>query len=174
MDDRTPTQAFLGLGGNVGDVRAAMGWAIEQLGLLPSTRVVCVSPLYKTPPWGITTQNWFLNAVVEIDTSLSPHDLLRSVIEIEKQAGRVRDMRWGPRTLDIDVLLYDQISIRTKDLTIPHPRMVERAFVMVPLVDIAPDVMVAGRAAREIANDVDREELRVLATDWVTTKVVST
>ncbi|MEL6437580.1 MAG: 2-amino-4-hydroxy-6-hydroxymethyldihydropteridine diphosphokinase, partial [Pseudomonadota bacterium] len=136
------------------------------IGELPDTRLVAVSPLYKTPPWGITTQNWFLNACVAIETRLSPHALLRTVIAIEKDAGRVRDMRWGPRTLDIDVLTYGNLALMTPDLTIPHARMLERAFVMVPLADIAPDLRIGDMTAEAIAQTLDTEGMEPVGAAW--------
>ncbi|MEL6920529.1 MAG: 2-amino-4-hydroxy-6-hydroxymethyldihydropteridine diphosphokinase [Pseudomonadota bacterium] len=167
-DEPRPSVAYLGLGGNMGDVRAALTWALFEISQLPDTELIAVSPLYETPPWGITSQSWFLNACVGVETRLSPHALLRAVIDIEKRAGRVRDMRWGPRTLDIDVLLYDRVAIRTPDLTVPHPRMMERAFVMVPLNDIASDAMVGTSSVSALAKRVDRAGMRVAATDWST------
>ncbi|MEN0000434.1 MAG: 2-amino-4-hydroxy-6-hydroxymethyldihydropteridine diphosphokinase [Pseudomonadota bacterium] len=158
--------AYLGLGGNVGDVKSALQWAHGEIGQLPSTSIIAVSPLYKTPPWGITTQNWFLNACLGIETGLKPHALLRALVDIELRAGRKRDVRWGPRTLDIDILTYGDVSIRTPDLTIPHPRLLDRAFVMIPLAAIAGDMMIGRSHVRTIASALDEAGIEIEAEEW--------
>lgn len=149
--------AYLGLGGNVGDVAASMRSALERLDASPGCRIAAVSRVFRTPPWGPVEQDWYLNACVRIETTLSAPDLLALALETEKQLGRVRETRWGPRTLDIDILLYGDSTVSLDNLTIPHPRMTERAFVMVPLADIAPDVVLAGKSVREHA-DAFRDE----------------
>ncbi|MEO1747409.1 MAG: 2-amino-4-hydroxy-6-hydroxymethyldihydropteridine diphosphokinase [Pseudomonadota bacterium] len=158
--------AYLGLGGNIGDVQAAMRWALSQIEQLDQTPIFAISPLYKTPPWGIKTQNWFLNACVGIKTPMPPHALLRALIDIEKRAGRVRDVRWGPRTLDIDILMIDDLSIQTPGLTVPHPRMLERAFVMTPLADIAGDLTINGKTIQSISNSIADPEMEIADADW--------
>lgn len=154
-----PVTAYLGLGGNVGDVATGMRKALERIGAEASTRVVAASPIYKTPPWGPVEQDWFLNACVAVETELSAPDLLDFVLSVERSLGRVRDVRWGPRTLDIDVLLYGEGPVDLPKLTIPHPRMTERHFVMVPLADIAPDVIVAGKKVSDHASAFADEPL---------------
>lgn len=146
-----PVTAYLGLGGNVGDVASAMRGALEAIDAHPSCRVTGVSRVFRTPPWGPVAQEWYLNACAAIETRLSAPDLLSFVLETEKAFGRVRTTRWGPRTLDIDILLYGTAPVSLENLTIPHPRMIERAFVMVPLADIAPDVVLEGRSVRDHA-----------------------
>ncbi|MEO0543194.1 MAG: 2-amino-4-hydroxy-6-hydroxymethyldihydropteridine diphosphokinase [Pseudomonadota bacterium] len=165
---RKPVTAYLGFGGNVGDVKAAMLWAIEEVGRLPGTDVVTVSQLYKTPPWGIKTQNWFLNSCMAVKTTIAPHALLRALIDIEVRAGRVRDLRWGPRTLDIDILTYGDYAIATPGLTIPHPRMLERAFVMAPLADIAPNLVIGGASVQKISDAIRDPQMAVAESAWVT------
>ncbi|MCI5077265.1 2-amino-4-hydroxy-6-hydroxymethyldihydropteridine diphosphokinase [Oricola sp.] len=153
--------AYLGLGGNVGDVAASMRAALRQLDDHPACSLTAVSRVYHTPPWGPVEQDWYLNACVRIETSLSAPDLLSLVLRIERDAGRVRETRWGPRTLDIDILLYGAAPVSLENLTIPHPRMTERAFVMAPLADIAGDLVLEGRTIGEHAEALPDEGLKV-------------
>jgi len=153
--------AYLGLGGNVGDVAAAMRGALKAIDTHPACRVIAVSRVFRTPPWGPVEQDWYLNACAGIETDLGAPDLLSLVLETEKDFGRVRTTRWGPRTLDIDILLYGNTPVSLENLTIPHPRMIERAFVMVPLADIAPDIMLDGRSVRDHAAAFADEGLEV-------------
>ena len=153
--------AYLGLGGNVGEVAESMRAALRRLQGHPACRVTAVSRVFRTPPWGPVKQDWYLNACVEVETSLAAPDLLDLVLDTERALGRVRTMRWGPRTLDIDILLYGEEPVALENLTIPHPRMAERAFVMVPLADIAGDVVLEGRAIRDYAEDFRDEGLEV-------------
>ena len=132
-------RAFLGLGSNLGDRRATLRRAV---GAIPE--VVAVSPVYETEPVGGPEQGAFYNIVVELDTRRSPRQLLELCRELEREANRVRRIRWGPRTLDVDVLLVGDQAVADDDLTVPHPRMHQRNFVMVPLLDLAPDLQVAG------------------------------
>jgi len=153
--------AYLGLGGNVGDVAEAMQSALKRLDAHPACRITAISRVFRTPPWGPVKQDWYLNACAGIETGLSAPDLLALALETERALGRVRATRWGPRTLDIDILLYGDAPVSLENLTIPHPRMTERAFVMVPLADIAPDVMLAGRSVREHAQTFRDEGLEM-------------
>lgn len=133
--------AYLGLGGNIGDREAQLTAAIEQLANHAQIEVVAVSPMYETKPVGYVEQPDFLNVCVHIKTTLEPHELLEVGLAVEANLHRVRDIRWGPRTIDIDILLYGDRIIETQALMVPHPRMTERAFVMIPLNDIASDVI---------------------------------
>ncbi|MDY5060323.1 2-amino-4-hydroxy-6-hydroxymethyldihydropteridine diphosphokinase [Staphylococcus simulans] len=133
------TDVFLGLGSNVGDRENQLKEAIRLLDEQPGIKVVKVSSFYETEPVGYVEQPDFLNLCVEIQTELSPKAVLESGLAIEQQLHRVRKERWGPRTLDIDILLYGDQIIEEEDLTIPHPRMTERAFVLIPLQEIAPN-----------------------------------
>lgn len=130
---------YLGLGSNLGDRAANIGRALEFLG--ESVEVLRVSALYETEPWGYSEQPRFLNAACVINTTLTPRDLLALAKDVERRLGRRPSFRYGPRAIDIDILLYDNRTITKPDLVIPHPRMLERAFVLVPLAEIAPDVM---------------------------------
>ena len=135
---------YLGLGSNMHDPPAQLEAAVAALRLLPSTHVRRVSHLYTSKAWGKTDQPDFLNMVVEIDTDLSPASLLHAIKQIEVTQGRTPGERWGPRPVDIDILLYDNQEINTPTLVIPHPRMWERAFVLRPLADLAPDLLSSG------------------------------
>ena len=147
----TPAVAFVGLGGNLGDAQATLREAFTSLGRLPGTRLLRGSRLYRTPAWGVTAQPDFVNAVAMIETSLLPTVLLQELLRIERDAGRDRladgSDRWGPRTLDLDLLLYGDEVIDTAGLSVPHPHMHERAFVLVPLLEIAPDACIPGHGA---------------------------
>ena len=147
----TPAVAFVGLGGNLGDAAATLREAFTTLGRLPGTRLLRGSRLYRTPAWGVTAQPDFVNAVAMIETSLLPTVLLQELLRIERDAGRDRladgSDRWGPRTLDLDLLLYGDEVIDTAGLSVPHPHMHERAFVLVPLLEIAPDACIPGHGA---------------------------
>jgi 2-amino-4-hydroxy-6-hydroxymethyldihydropteridine diphosphokinase len=131
-----PRRAFLGLGSNVGDRQRHLTDAVESL-----TGVVAVSPVYETDPVGGPAQDAFLNIVVELSTTLSPRELLGVAHRLESAAGRVRTERWGPRTLDVDVLLVGDLELEEADLVVPHPRMWQRRFVLAPLADLAPELV---------------------------------
>jgi 2-amino-4-hydroxy-6-hydroxymethyldihydropteridine diphosphokinase len=130
--------------------------AVEELAMLRDTRLSCVSSLYRSAPVGYLDQPDFLNAVAGIETALAPRALLDALLAIERRYGRVRDFANAPRTLDLDVILYGDLEIDEQGLTIPHPRMQERAFVVVPLAEIAPDIVVPGRGpVRDLLTGVD-------------------
>lgn len=138
-------RALIGLGGNLGAVRERLDAAIAALHALPGVAVVASSRFYRTPPWGHTEQPDFVNAAIAVETSLSARDLLDALLTTERDFGRVRDgERWGPRTLDLDLLAYGDEVIDDDRLTVPHPRIAERAFVLLPLADIAADAMLPG------------------------------
>ena len=132
------TLAYVALGSNLGDSRQQVLAAMDALDALPATYVLQRSPLYLTPPWGVVEQPPFINAVVALDTELLPEPLLDALFQIESNAGRVRAERNGPRTLDLDLLYMEGVTRTDERLTLPHPRMVERAFVLLPLSAIAP------------------------------------
>lgn len=140
------TRAFVALGGNLGDTRAFLQLALERLERLPGSRLLAHSRFYRTPPWGMRAQPAFLNAAAMLDTALAPHALLDALLEIERAAGRVREgERWGPRTLDLDLLHMDGVLLSGPRLTLPHPRIAERAFVLLPLAELAPDLELPGQ-----------------------------
>jgi 2-amino-4-hydroxy-6-hydroxymethyldihydropteridine diphosphokinase len=145
------TVAFVGLGANIGEPRQQLQTALDELNGLPETRITARSSLYRSAPMGYTDQPEFLNAVARIDTGLAPEALLDRLQEIEARHGRERPFPGAPRTLDLDLLLFGSQSIDSSRLTVPHPRMHERAFVLEPLTEIAPDIAIPGRGtAREL------------------------
>lgn len=143
-----PVAAIVGLGGNVGDAVAIVQAALVGLDLLPGTRLVRASRLFRTPAWGKVDQPDFINAAALLETALPPRDLLDRLLGIERAFGRVRaedgSDRWGPRALDLDVLLYGDRVVDAPGLRIPHPHLHERAFALLPLLDVAPDAVIPG------------------------------
>jgi len=145
-----PTRSALGLGSNLGDPKANLSEAVRCLAETPGVTLVARSSDYRTPPWGPVPQDDFVNICVVVDTILSPQALLKRCLEIETELGRVRDVRWGPRVIDVDVLIYGMERVAEEDLEVPHPRMGDRAFVLIPLAEIWPDAPLAdGRTAAE-------------------------
>jgi 2-amino-4-hydroxy-6-hydroxymethyldihydropteridine diphosphokinase len=146
MTEAAATEALIALGGNVGDMPATFNRAVAMLCDSERVSLKARSSNYRTPPWGVTEQPAFLNAVIAITTTLSPNDLLERMREVEWHLGRNRgfELRWGPRTLDLDLLAYDDVTLDTPELALPHPRLFERAFVLVPLAEIAPDRVISG------------------------------
>jgi 2-amino-4-hydroxy-6-hydroxymethyldihydropteridine diphosphokinase len=151
--------ALIALGGNVGDVRATFRQAIPQICGMAQAALTARSRDYATPPWGDEDQPGFVNACIEIDTGLDPHALLFVLQKVERRFGRQREKerRWGPRTLDLDLIAYDDVSLHTPELTLPHPRLFERAFVLVPLTDIAPDRRIGGVRVRDALAGLNRQ-----------------
>ncbi|MGI6298996.1 MAG: 2-amino-4-hydroxy-6-hydroxymethyldihydropteridine diphosphokinase [Saccharofermentanales bacterium] len=148
-------EAYLSLGSNQGDRLEHMQAAVLLLASEPTIEIVRVSSLYESEPWGFTEQANFFNAVIWIRTTLSPYDLLDICLKIERQQNRVRTMHWGPRTLDIDILTYDELRLDTKRLTLPHPRMQERDFVLVPLAEI------------KTGDRLERPGVKLIKKNWV-------
>lgn len=168
MSSRNRERAYLGLGGNLGDPAASMGAALRMLDADPLTEVVAVSSLYRTPPWGKTDQPDFLNATAEVLTGHSPRELLDLCLDAERKLKRVRQERWGPRLIDIDILVFGDEAVHEHGLDVPHPRMLERAFVLAPLAEIAPDVMMKGKtlAAWLAELDIAGIERQPAGRDW--------
>jgi 2-amino-4-hydroxy-6-hydroxymethyldihydropteridine diphosphokinase len=150
-------EPLVGLGGNVGDVRSTLAAAIALLCDGRDVRLIARSCDYRTPPWGLTDQAAFINACILVETSLDPRALLARALRVESALGRDRtqERRWGPRTLDIDLLAYDDEVIDEPGLTLPHPRLFERAFVLLPLAEIAPERIIAGVRVREALARLD-------------------
>ena len=168
---------YLGLGSNLGDKAANLREALRLLYGARSAAIalLTVSSLYRTKPVGYVEQDWFLNAAVHIKTSLSPRELLTQLIEIECELGRVRTRRNGPRTIDLDILLWEDLVVNKDDLVIPHPRLHERLFVLEPLAEIAPDARhpVTGLTIAEYRNELSSKlrsksgVLRIEGPEWV-------
>ncbi|SHG89798.1 2-amino-4-hydroxy-6-hydroxymethyldihydropteridine diphosphokinase [Bradyrhizobium erythrophlei] len=139
---------LIALGGNVGDVRATFQKAIANICGMTQGVLKARSSDYSTLPWGDEQQAPFINACIEIETALDPHALLFTLHKIESRFGRdrARERRWGPRTLDLDLIAYDDVAMQEPELTLPHPRAFERAFVLVPLAEIVPDRIIAGQS----------------------------
>lgn len=155
---------LIALGGNVGDVRTTFRKAIANICGMAQAALLARSSDYVTPPWGEENQARFINACIEIETSLDPHALLFTLHKIEKQFGRdrAREQRWGPRPLDLDILAYDDVSLQKPELTLPHPRLFERAFVLVPLAEIVPDRLIGGRSVRAALAQLSTEGIERL------------
>lgn len=147
--------AYIGIGGNVGDVFENMKSALNLLNEHPKISVKQISNIYKTPPWGIEDQDWFLNACASVETTLAAQEFLKSCLEVEVALKRIREIRWGPRTIDLDVLIFGEENIAQDNLQVPHPRMHERAFVLMPMADIAPNLRVNGKTISEWLEAVD-------------------
>jgi 2-amino-4-hydroxy-6-hydroxymethyldihydropteridine diphosphokinase len=148
----------------LGDVRATFEQAIAMLCDGVEVRLLARSSDYRTPPWGITAQPSFINAVIAVATSLSPRQLLSRLQACERALGRDRgrEQRWGPRPVDLDLLAYDDVTVCEPDLTLPHPRLFERAFVLVPLAELGPDRIIAGIRVRDALARVDAGEIEKL------------
>jgi 2-amino-4-hydroxy-6-hydroxymethyldihydropteridine diphosphokinase len=142
-------RAYVALGSNLNDPAAQVRAGVEALGKLPGTRLLCCSSLYRTAPVGVTDQPDFINAVCAVDSALPPSTLMQALLNIERAHGRQRDIPGGPRTLDLDLLLYGDQACLGPDLTLPHPRLHERAFVLYPLSEIAPGLVIPGHGPVE-------------------------
>ena len=160
-DQKGATQVFAGIGANVGDPALTLREAVRRLEGEGGIRVVAASPVYRNPPMGPQDQPHFLNAVLEMSVEISPQELLKRFLAIELEFGRVRDIRWGPRTLDLDILVYGDVRVDEPGLTIPHPHMLERSFVLTPLADLHPQDLhpVTNQPYLELANAAGRENL---------------
>lgn len=150
-------EAFIALGGNVGDVRATFDRAVAMFCDGVAVRLVARSSDYRSAPWGVTDQPPFVNAAIAVTTALPPHELLARALDCERALGRnrVRERRWGPRPIDLDILVYDDLVVDDTDLTLPHPHLFERAFMLVPLAEIAPDLVIAGTRVGDAAVRID-------------------
>ena len=152
---RPPVQAWVALGANLGDACASVRAAIEALGRLPQTQLLRASSLYRSAPWQAEGAD-FINAVAQVQTGLSAPELLRALQALEQAAGRERPWRNAPRTLDLDLLEYGSARIESESLTLPHPRLHERAFVLLPLADIAPERVSAAALARVAGQRIEK------------------
>jgi len=158
-------EALVALGGNVGDARATLDRAVAALCDGEAVRLIARSSDYRTPPWGVEDQAPFVNLCLLVSTALSPHALLERGLAVERMLGRDRahERRWGPRPVDVDILAYDDLQLDTPGLTLPHPRLFERAFVLVPLAEIVPDRVIAGVRVADALTRVDAGGIERLA-----------
>jgi 2-amino-4-hydroxy-6-hydroxymethyldihydropteridine diphosphokinase len=158
-------EAFIALGGNVGDVRATFDQAVAMLCDGATVRLTARSSDYRTPPWGVTDQPPFINAVIAVATTLTPHALFARMQDCERALGRdrERERHWGPRPIDLDLLAYDDVVLSDATLTLPHPRMFERAFVLAPLAEIAPERRIVGIRVGDAFKGVDTSGIDRLA-----------
>jgi 2-amino-4-hydroxy-6-hydroxymethyldihydropteridine diphosphokinase len=150
-------EVLIGLGGNLGDPAKSIEAALKMIGQNQDCRIEAVSSLWRTPPWGKTDQPDFINACARISTRLEPRAFLELCLYTEKALKRVRKERWGPRSIDIDILFFGDRKIEEEGLVIPHPRIAERAFVLVPLAEIAPVLVLNGKSIAERAGKIGRE-----------------
>ena len=160
-----PAVAYVGLGGNLGEVAATLRAATEALARLPATHLLRASRLYRTPAWGLEQQPDFINGVVALETRLVPRELLDALLRIEREFGREREggPRWGPRTLDLDLLLHGEVVVEQDGLRLPHPHLHERAFVLVPLLEIAADILIPGQgSARDALSRLDASTIEAM------------
>jgi 2-amino-4-hydroxy-6-hydroxymethyldihydropteridine diphosphokinase len=153
------SEALLSLGSNIGDRRHNIAEAVKRIDQITGVTVIVGSPLYKTRPVGPVAQDDFINGALRISTSMDAEALMDECLAIEAAMGRDRSssVRWGPRIIDIDLILFDQLACNSEKLILPHPRFRERAFVLVPLADIAPDWVVDGQNLRDLADRIDRQ-----------------
>ena len=165
LQDDGKARVVLALGGNVGDTVASLRRALHAIAADPGIELTAVSRFYRTPPWGKTDQDWFVNACALARTSLAPKSLLDRVKTIEVELGRETTERWGPRVIDIDLIAYDEVTLKTERLTLPHPELFNRAFVLVPLAEIAPDLVIGGVRVGEAAARLGAEAEQVLPLD---------
>jgi len=152
--------ATLGLGSNMGDRVRNIEEAIERLTADGAVKLVARSRFYRTAPWGVTDQDWFVNACIAIKTGVTPRDLLVRCQAVENGMARVRTRRWGPRNIDVDILTFRDLTIDEPDLAVPHPRIAERAFVLVPLKDLAPDLRIGGASIDEMLSRLDASDVQ--------------
>lgn len=160
-DGRT-FDAVVALGSNIGDKTGNIERAIAALTGDGRVTLVAASNNYRTAPWGNTDQDWFVNACMTVNTGLDPHELLARCLEVERELGRVRAVKWGPRIIDLDVLIYRHAVIDTTDLVLPHPHITERAFVLRPLADVAPQVVVRGHTVAEWLQRIPHDDVVVM------------
>lgn len=152
-------EATIGLGSNIGDKAANIDRAITLLMGDGDVRVEARSRLYRSAPWGVTDQDWFVNAAVRVSTALSPRALLERCQNVEREMGRVRIRRWGERVIDVDILTYGDRKIAEPDLKVPHPLIGERAFVLVPLIEVAPRLSLDGKTLEALLSRLDARDV---------------
>lgn len=161
-DNQSTVTALIGLGSNIGDATANIDDAIARLRSCNGIHLLATSRYYRSAPWGVTDQAWFANACIGVQTGLAPHDLLRCCQAVERDMGRVRQLKWGPRVIDVDILTYGDTALTTPDLVIPHPLIAERGFVLKPLRDIAPSFELDGRSIADMLQAIAADDVVVI------------
>jgi 2-amino-4-hydroxy-6-hydroxymethyldihydropteridine diphosphokinase len=164
-EDEGKARVVLALGGNVGDKAKSLRRALRAIAGEKDIELTAVSRLYRTAPWGKTDQDWFVNACALVRTSLKPEALLERVKRLEVELGREPTERWGPRVIDIDLIAYGDVAFKTERLTLPHPELFNRAFVLVPLAEIAPDLVIAGVRVSDAAARLGAEAAEIVPLD---------
>lgn len=154
------SRAYLSLGSNIGDRKKNLDDAMRILGEADKIQVRAVSSFYETDPWGYEDQEAFLNIAAEVETTMTPQELLEVCQFVESELKRERLVHWGPRTIDVDILTYEDYTSQSAELTVPHPRMTERGFVLVPLAELAPELTVNNRTVSEWLSEVDQTGIR--------------
>ncbi|BBE31723.1 2-amino-4-hydroxy-6-hydroxymethyldihydropteridine diphosphokinase [Tepiditoga spiralis] len=154
-------KSYLSLGSNMGNTKKNIDSALQKLQQDSKINITKKSSYYKTEPVGYKNQEWFLNIVIEIETTYTPYELLKKCNEIEKDLKRKRIIRWGPRTIDIDILLYENFTSNDKKLTVPHPRMTERGFVMIPLFEIVPEIKINNKPIKTYMKKFDEDVIKI-------------
>jgi len=164
ITEQKPVMAYVGLGANLGDPARQLHEALARLAATEEIEIIKVSSFYLNPPLGPPDQPWYVNAVAQLRTRLAPEELLRVLHRVEREMGRFRQARWGPRVLDLDLLLYDGEILSGADLKLPHPEMHRRSFVLVPLAEIAPQAWhpVLNKSATELLAELDPEDREAL------------
>ncbi len=153
--------AYIGIGTNMGDRMANLREALERLRKSPDCRVRMISKVYETAPIGYTEQDSFLNIALELETEFSPEELLAFTASIETEMGRKRLIHWGPRVIDLDILIFQGVRMDTEKLSIPHPRITERAFVMVPLLEIGPELELEGTKLKQYLEKIEDQKINI-------------
>jgi len=156
--------AYIGIGSNMGSLLKNCRKAVDMINFINGCRVAEISRFYRTEPVGETSQGWYVNGVVRVDTTLGPHELLRSLLSIESAMGRVRRQKWEPRVIDLDILLYGNETIDEGDLKVPHPLMHQRRFVLLPMMDLKPGLIhpVLGKSMAGLMDDLGVEGQTVI------------
>lgn len=152
--------AYIGIGSNLGDKADQCEKAISEILKVDHHKLLAKSSFFKTQPMGYTSQDWFVNGVIKIETNLEPIDLLRTLKTIESNLGRLKTFRWGPRLIDLDILFFDEREIQTEELQVPHPLIHERQFVLIPLVEIDPGLIhpVLGKTVQELLENLKQDQ----------------
>ena len=162
VNDKPAFDAIIALGSNIGDKAGHIAAAIDAFTADGRVRLVKVSANYRTAPWGNTDQDWFVNACMSVATELRVYDLLSRCQAVERELGRQRTVKWGPRVIDLDILTYRDLALVEPDLVLPHPHMTARAFVLRPLLDVAPDLVLNGRPIRAWLAELPHDDVVAL------------